>query len=83
MTKLFRAARRRRYEVETSVTTIPTDVVSDESKAIPTRVSDDETDRLTRARRQHSRAESGSPAETSPPTSPTPKRRSWLRFFGL
>lgn len=83
MAKRSRWTSRRKTEIETTVTTIPTDVLSEDSRAMHTRLNRDETEALTRARRQGARAGSVTAPANSPPSSPTPKRRSWLRFFGL
>ena len=83
MPKLIPKARRREYRVECTSTTLPTDTVSDESKAIENRLSRDETEKLTRARRQNSRAEPGPPKIDPPTAPPSKKTRSWLRFFGI
>ena len=83
MAKRYRWTSRRKTEVETSVTTIPTDVMSEDSRAIHTRLKRDETEGLARVRRQGARAASAPPPAAPPPAPEPPKRRSWLRFFGL
>ena len=83
MAKRSRWTSRRKTEIETTVTTIPTDVLSEDSRAMHTRLNRDETEALTRARRQAARAGSVAGPANPPPPSAKPKRRSWLRFFGL
>ena len=82
MRKRNRWTSRRQIEVETSLTTIPTDVMSD-SPASHGRLNRDETERLTRLRRQAQRAGTASPPAAPQPAPAPPKRRSWLRFLGL
>ena len=78
----IRRITRKGYKLELSknIPNVDTDV--DESKAFRVPPKSDQTEKLTRARRQASRPASAPQAE--PPPAPTAKKtRAWLRFFGL
>ncbi len=81
MRKPNRWTSRRQIEVETSLTTIPTDVMSD-SPASHARLNRDETEKLTRLRRQGAAAGSAPPPAAPPAASPAPKAGFWSRLFG-
>lgn len=83
MTKRSRWTSRRRIEIETSMTTIPTDVMSENSHGLHSSSKRDETEKLTRLRRQAAQAGPSAPPATPQPASTPPKRRSWLRFLGF
>jgi hypothetical protein len=74
---------RRQIEVETSLTTIPTDVMSENSHGLHSLSKRDETEKLTRLRRQAAQAGPASPAAAPQPDPAPKKRRGWRRFFGL
>ena len=83
MARRLRWTSRHKTQVETTVTSIPPDVVSEDSRALHTHLKRDETEGLARVRRQAARAPSAPPPAAPPPAPEPPKRRSWLRFFGL
>lgn len=82
MTKQSRSISRSRYRVESSVVALPTDSIFDETNALRRDTGADQTERLTRVRRQHHQTPSGSPAVVSPSAPPAVKPSIWSLLFG-